>query len=63
LQVAFGAYAEPLKHAEQARQQTFKVALVAADCLLLGELWLAFGNRIIGANKQLMLYVQSIWRP
>jgi hypothetical protein len=37
VQVAFGAYAEPLKQKQLARASMFKVALVASDCLLLGE--------------------------
>lgn len=37
VQVAFGAYAEPKKQAEAMRNKTFKIALVASDCLLLGE--------------------------
>ena len=34
---AFGAYEEPLKRQAAAKSRAFKVALVAADCLLLGE--------------------------
>lgn len=36
-QVAFGAYAEPLQKKEKIKSNTFKIALVASDCLLLGE--------------------------
>eukprot|EP00878_Enallax_costatus_P039602 GHUV01045455.1.p2 GENE.GHUV01045455.1~~GHUV01045455.1.p2 ORF type:complete len:120 (+),score=33.43 GHUV01045455.1:558-917(+) len=36
--VAFGAYAEPKKQAEAMRNKSFKIALVASDCLLLGKL-------------------------
>ncbi|WIA30660.1 hypothetical protein OEZ86_000734 [Tetradesmus obliquus] len=34
--VAFGAYAEPLQKKEKIKSNTFKIALVASDCLLLG---------------------------
>jgi hypothetical protein len=37
LQVAFGAYAEPLQKKEKFKSNTFKIALVASDCMLLGE--------------------------
>jgi hypothetical protein len=37
LQVAFGAYAEPIQQKEKIKNNTFKIALVASDCLLLGE--------------------------
>jgi hypothetical protein len=33
---SFGAYAEPRQRREQRRGQAFRVALVAADCMLLG---------------------------
>eukprot|EP00877_Chromochloris_zofingiensis_P012402 jgi/Chrzof1/7415/Cz02g22130.t1 len=36
MQVAFGAYAEPKKQQEKIKSSTIKVALVAADCILLG---------------------------
>lgn len=45
LQVQFGAYAEPRAHAEKVKSSTFKVALVASDCLLLGERCAACGLR------------------
>lgn len=35
-QVAFGAYEEPLKKQAAKKSHTFKIALVASDCLLLG---------------------------
>lgn len=37
MQVAFGAYAEPKKQQEKIKSSTIKVALVAADCILLGR--------------------------
>lgn len=36
LQVSF-AFEEPRKHAAKIKNHTFKIALVASDCLLLGE--------------------------
>jgi hypothetical protein len=31
------AFEEPRKHAEKIKNNTFKIALVASDCLLLGK--------------------------
>ncbi len=36
MQVAFGAYAEPIKQQITQKTRAFKVSLVASDCVLLG---------------------------
>lgn len=39
VQMAFSAYNEPLKKKRQLKSSTFKIGLVAGDCVLLGA-WL-----------------------